>query len=104
MFGYSNLLLVDGVSYLRCHLHSYVPQANSSNPSVVNCSLIQDYVCGDARRRASESTGIKYSITRVARSAVQRKHAMFILPLHLLMLKLMEIRRRPPAPQSMAKA
>lgn len=63
MFGYSKLLLVDGVSYLRCHFHSYVPQANSSNPSVVNCSLIQDYVCGDARRRASESTGIKYSIT-----------------------------------------
>ena len=52
-----------GVNYLLCHLRSYVPQANSSNPSVVNCSLIQDYVCGDARRRASESTGLTYSIT-----------------------------------------
>lgn len=50
------------VNYLRCHFRSYVPQANSSNPSVVNCSLIENYVCGDARRRASESTGISYSI------------------------------------------
>ena len=44
-----------GASYLRCHMHSYIPQANSSDPSVVNCSIIQDYVCGDARRRANES-------------------------------------------------
>ena len=29
---------------------------------MVNCSLIQDYVCGNARRRASESSGL-YSIT-----------------------------------------
>lgn len=36
-------------------------KVNSSNPSVVNCSLIQDYVCGDARRRAGESGGV-YSI------------------------------------------
>ena len=50
-----------GVRYLRCHVHSYVPQVNSSNPSVVNCSLIEDYVCGDARRRAGESGGA-YSI------------------------------------------
>lgn len=49
------------VGYLLCHVHFYVPQVNSSDPSVVNCSLIQDYVCGDARRRAGESNGA-YSI------------------------------------------
>ena len=43
-------------------------------------------------------------LPRVAQSAAQRNRAMFILPLHLLIIKLMEIRRQPPAPLSMATA
>lgn len=52
-----------GAQSLTSFVMSCAVKVNSSNPSVVNCSLIQDYVCGDARRRASESTGITYSIT-----------------------------------------
>lgn len=51
-----------GGQSVKSFVMSCAVKANSSNPSVVNCSLIEDYVCGDARRRASESTGITYSI------------------------------------------
>lgn len=33
----------------------YLPQVNSSDPSVVNCSIIENYVCGDARERAESN-------------------------------------------------
>ena len=36
-------------------------QVNSSDPTKVNCSVTEDYVCGDARSRAANNS--EYSVT-----------------------------------------
>ncbi|KAL9955872.1 hypothetical protein ACROYT_G037265 [Oculina patagonica] len=51
---------LSGTIKLTSFVMSCGVKVNSSNPSVVNCSIVEDYVCGDARRRAASDN--RYSI------------------------------------------